>query len=76
MSCNSILQEIYNIRAEILAEHKGDLAAYVRSANERAKASGHLVAKLKQRSIQRKGSAGTVQLDAGEQQPTTTPANP
>lgn len=51
MTRNSILEEIYKARDEILAEHHGDLGAYIRSANQRALASGHPIATLKQRTI-------------------------
>ncbi len=57
MTTNPILQEIYAARAQLLAEYGGDLAAYIRSANERAKASGHIIAKIKQRTIRRTGAA-------------------
>jgi len=48
---NPILSEIYDIRRQILAEHKDDLEDYLRSELERAKADGHPVAKIKQRTI-------------------------
>lgn len=54
MPKNPILEELYEIRSEILAEYDGDVEAYLRSAAERAKASGHPVAKVQQRSIRRK----------------------
>ena len=57
MTRNPILEEIYKARDEILAEHDGDLRAYIRSANERALASGHPIATLKQRTIRRTGAA-------------------
>ena len=51
MTRNPILEEIYKTRDEILAEHAGDLGAYIRTANERALASRHPIATLKQRTI-------------------------
>lgn len=50
---NPILKEIHDIRREILAEHKDDLADYLRGELERAKAHGHPVAKVKQRTVRR-----------------------
>ncbi len=57
MTRNPILEEIYKARDEILAEHDGDLGAYIRSANERALASGHPIATLEQRTIRCTGAA-------------------
>lgn len=48
---NSILEELHEIRKQILAEHGDDLSAYLRTALEQTKASGHPVAKIKQRTI-------------------------
>ena len=48
---NPILEELYKIRREILAEHKDDLADYLRAELARTKASGHPIAKIKQRTI-------------------------
>ena len=48
---NPILKEIHDIRRQILAEHKDDLGEYLRSEFARAKAEGHPVAKIKQRTI-------------------------
>ncbi len=48
---NPILKELHDIRAQILAEHGDDLGAYLHSEFQRAKASGHPVAKIKQRTI-------------------------
>jgi len=56
MTRNPILEEIDQAREELLAEHDGDLGAYIRSANERALASGHPIATLKQRTIRRTGA--------------------
>jgi hypothetical protein len=54
---NPILKELYDIRREILAEHRDDLADHLRTELARTKASGHPVAKIKQRSIQYTGTA-------------------
>lgn len=51
MTTTPILKELYDIRSQILAEHGGDLESYLRSANERAKTSGHPIARIKQRTI-------------------------
>ena len=48
---NPILEEIYDIRRQILAEHKDDLQDYLHAGLERAKAAGHPIAKIKQRTI-------------------------
>ena len=48
---NPILDELHDIRAQILAEHGDDLGAYLHSELEKAKASGHPMAKIKQRTI-------------------------
>jgi hypothetical protein len=44
MTPNPILEEIYAAREELLAEHQGDVHAYVREARRRALASGRLIA--------------------------------
>lgn len=66
---NPILQEIYSAREQILAEYDGDLAAYIRSANERAKASGHPIAKLPQRKIRGTGVVKSGGCEVGSQLP-------
>ena len=48
---NPILRELHEIRKEILAEHGDDLGEYIRAALEKTKASGHPVAKIKQRTM-------------------------
>ena len=48
---NPILDELYDIRRQILAEHKDDLQDYLHAELERAKADGHPIAKIKQRTI-------------------------
>jgi len=50
---NPILKELYDIRREILAEHEDDLQEYLHAEFVRAKAAGHPVAKIKQRTIRR-----------------------
>lgn len=62
MTTNPILEELYEIRSQILAEHGGDLASYLRSASERTKTSGHPVAKIKQRTIRGTGAAKSGEL--------------
>ena len=57
---NPILSEIYDIRRQILAEHKDDLGDYLHAELERAKADGHPIARIKQRSIRCTVSAGHV----------------
>lgn len=62
---NPILSEIYDIRRQILAEHKDDLEDYLHAELDRAKADGHPIAKIKQRTIRCTGAAksdvGTVE---------------
>jgi len=54
---NPILEEIYDIRRQILAEHKHDLEDYLHAELERAIADGHPIAKIKQRTIRCTGAA-------------------
>lgn len=54
---NPILKEIHDIRRQILAEHKDDLGEYLHSELARAKAEGHPVAQIKQRTIRCTGAA-------------------
>jgi len=54
---NPILKELHDIRKQILAEHGDDLGAYLRSELEKTKASGHPIAKIKQRTIRCTGAA-------------------
>ena len=54
---NPILREIYDIRRQILAEHKDDLTDYLHAELERAKADGHPIAKIQQRTIRCTGAA-------------------
>ena len=57
MSNNPILEELYAVRTEIMAEYGNDLGAYLRDAAERNRAAGHPVAKIKQRTIRCTGAA-------------------
>ncbi len=54
---NPILEELYDIRRQILAEHKDDLEAYLHAGLERAKAAGHPIAKIKQRAVRSTAAA-------------------
>jgi hypothetical protein len=54
---NPILEELYAARAQIMARYGNDLGAYLRDAAERTKASGHPIAKIKQRTIRCSGAA-------------------
>lgn len=54
MSKNQILEELYEARAKLLAEHGGSLTEYLKAAAERAKSSNHPVAQIEQRMITRK----------------------
>jgi len=49
MTSNPILDEIYATREKLLAEHNGDLHAYVESARKRALESGRQIVHPKQR---------------------------
>ena len=59
---NPILRELHEVRKQILEEHGDDLGAYLRSELEKTKASGHPVAKLKQRTIRCTGAARSGEL--------------
>ena len=59
---NPILEELYDIRRAILDEHKDDLAAYLREELAQTKASGHPVAKIKQRTIRRTKEVTSAEL--------------
>ncbi len=54
---NPILNELYDIRREILAEHKDDLADFLRDELAQAKSAGHPVANVNQRRIRPNGEA-------------------
>ena len=49
MTTNPILDEIHAIREELLADHNGDLHAYVEAARKRALESGRRIIQPKQR---------------------------
>ena len=51
MTKNPILDELYEIRCQILANHPDDLRDYLRSELERLKSEGHPIAQIKQRTI-------------------------
>jgi hypothetical protein len=57
MTPNPILQELYEVRDEILAEYGGDASAYVRDAQTRLLKSGRPIATIKQRTIRRTEAA-------------------
>jgi hypothetical protein len=49
MTSNPILDEIHATRVKLLAEHGGDLHAYVEAARKRALESGRPISQPKQR---------------------------
>jgi hypothetical protein len=51
MTKNPILNELYEIRSQILAEHGNHLRDYLRSEFQRLKADGHPIARITQRTI-------------------------
>ena len=57
MTTNLILDELYRIRSNILAEHGDNLDAFLRAEFERLKAEGHPIAKITQRTIRCGGAA-------------------
>ena len=57
MTTNHILEELYQIRSEILTEHGDDLNSYLQAEFEKLKADGHPIAKIKQRTIRCSGAA-------------------
>ena len=61
---NPILEELYDIRRQILAEHKDDLSDYLRAGLAQTKASGHPIAKIKQRTIRCTGATKPGELVA------------
>ena len=71
MTRNPILEEIYQIREQILAEYNGDTSAYLRDAQERLLASGRPIAKIKQRTIRCTGAAkaGVSEVDTQSSPP-------
>ena len=48
---NPILNELYDIRREMLDEHQDDLTEYLRAELAKSKAAGHPIAKIQQRSL-------------------------
>ena len=57
MTKNAILDELYDIRSRILADHGDDLRDYLHSELVRLKSEGHPIAQIKQRSIRCAGAA-------------------
>lgn len=53
MPSNPILDELHEVRRQILAEYGDDLSAYLRDAQARLEASGRPIWKGKQRRIRR-----------------------
>lgn len=62
MARNEILDEIYAAREALLAEHGGDVHAYVEAARKRALASGRIVAVPKQRTKRCTGDSKSGEL--------------
>ena len=62
MTTNPILEELYAVRTEIMAEYGNDLGAYLRDAAQRNRASGHPVAKIKQRTMRCTQAAKSAEL--------------
>ena len=63
MTINPILDEIHATREKLLAEHGGDLHAYVEAARKRALESGRPIDQPKQRTLQGLDSAEKVKRD-------------
>ena len=57
MTKNPILNELYDVRSQILTEHGDDLRGYLRSEFQRLRAEGHPVAQIKQRTMRSTGAA-------------------
>jgi len=57
MQRNPILEELYTIRHQIMADHGDDLTAYLHSQFEQTKSSGHPIARIKQRTLRCTGAA-------------------
>lgn len=64
---NPILRELHEVRRQILAEHGDDLHDYLRAELGKTKASGHPIAKIKQRSVRCAGAAKSSELAMEEQ---------
>jgi len=69
MARNEILDEIYAVREALLADHGGDLHAYIEAARDRALESGRLIAVPKQRTIRCTGAAGHVDSEIENRSP-------
>ena len=67
MQCNPILEELYTIRRQIMADHGDDLTAYLHSQFEQTKSSGHPIARMKQRTIRCTGAAKSGELAVDNQ---------
>ncbi len=52
---NSILEELYAARAEIMAQYGNNLGAYLRDAAVRTKLSSHPIARIQQQTIRCNG---------------------
>ena len=57
MTTNPILNELYDVRSKLLAEHGHDLNTFLQAEFERLRAEGHPIAKIKQRTIRCSGAA-------------------
>jgi hypothetical protein len=57
MTRNAILDELHAARRKILADYRGDTAAYLRDAQARLEASGRPICHRKQRTIRCTGAA-------------------
>lgn len=66
---NPILSELYDVRRQILAEHKDDLQDYLHAELERARADGHPIAKIKQRTIDGNRAADRVGFEVNASWP-------
>ena len=62
MTRNVILEELHATRRKILADCKGDTAAYLRDAQARLEASGRPIWRGKQRTIRCTGAAKSSEL--------------
>ena len=67
MSSNPILNELYEIRSKILADHGDDLHAYLRAEFNRLKKEGHPIAKITQRTIRCTEAAKSVETEVENQ---------
>lgn len=67
MTTNPVLEELYAARAQIMAKYGNDLGAYLRDAAKRTKASGHPIAKIKQRTIRCKDAEKSHELELDNQ---------